>query len=323
MKRPAFQFYAGDWMRNAKLRRCSSAARGTWIDTMCLFHNSDEYGILRWPLGDVANAIGAPIKLLRELSDKGVLKGTDKACAAYVYIPRHAGKNGTPVILLPANDGPCWYSSRMVRDEYLRQHRGASTRFGGSNGGHEDDNDPPLTLRALVSDKTGGKCHLCGEVLRDPWEIDHRQPVAKGGSEKFENLWPACLICNRTKGAKEVPSRGEELATSRWHGDGCDHQPSHRQGGGAAVALAVELQDLHHLNLTTSHGEAVDKSNSGDKSPKVNGNGAFKRIEAWHKDFANVLIEGKKRGIKRRPNESDGDYGDRVRHDVEHGGKRA
>ncbi len=129
MKRPAFQLYAADWMGNAKLRRCSEAARGAWIDVMCLMHDSDEYGVLRWPLSDIARAAGVGIKYLRELIEKGVLKGGDNGCAAYVFTPRHSGKDGEPVALLAATDKPCWYSSRFVRDEYIRQRRGGESRF--------------------------------------------------------------------------------------------------------------------------------------------------------------------------------------------------
>lgn len=128
-KRPAFQFYVGDWLRNAKLRRCSAAARGAWIDVLCLLHDSDEYGVLRWPQADIAQAAGVPVKLLRELSEKGVLKGSDGKIEAYVYTPRHAGQDGESVTLIAAGDGPCWYCSRFVRDEHVRQRRGAGTRF--------------------------------------------------------------------------------------------------------------------------------------------------------------------------------------------------
>lgn len=132
-KRPAFQFYVGDWLRNAKLRRCSPAARGAWIDVLCLLHDSDQYGVLRWPLADIAQAAGVPVKLLRELADKGVLKGSDGKSEAYVYTPRHAGQDGEPVTLIAANDGPCWYCSRFVRDEHVRQRRGAGSRFDSGN----------------------------------------------------------------------------------------------------------------------------------------------------------------------------------------------
>jgi hypothetical protein len=136
VRRPAFQFYPERWTSNGKLNRCSWAARGAWAHVLCLFHESDEYGVLRWPLVDIAQASsGCPIKLLRELVSKDVLKGSDTSNAAYVYTPRHAGQDGAPVTLLPAGEGPCWYSSRMVRDEYIRGKRGAGTRYG----------DPPNT----------------------------------------------------------------------------------------------------------------------------------------------------------------------------------
>ncbi len=136
MKRPSFQFYPADWRNNSKLRRCSEAARGAWVDVMCVLHDSDEYGVCRWPLDELARAAGVPLKLVRELNAKDVLKGADKKAPNYVFTPRHAGKDGEPVILVVVGDGPCWYCSRFVRDEYVRQRRGQSTRFSA-------DNQPP------------------------------------------------------------------------------------------------------------------------------------------------------------------------------------
>lgn len=132
MKRPAFQFYTGDWQGNAKLRRCTHAEKGVWIDVMCLMHDSDEYGVIRWPLKEIAQAVGCKVADLRALRTKGVLKGADigERTEEFIYKPRHAGKDGDPVSLLPAQDGPIWFSSRMVRDEYIRSKRGDGTRFG-------------------------------------------------------------------------------------------------------------------------------------------------------------------------------------------------
>lgn len=134
MSRPSFQFYPGDWQKNANLRRCSPAARGVWIDILCLLHDSEaEYGVLRWPLKDIANAASSPLPLVRELVEKGVLKGADKNAEPYVYRPKHGGKVGDPVILVAPDDGPVWYSSRFVRDEWVRQRRGEGTRFDTAN----------------------------------------------------------------------------------------------------------------------------------------------------------------------------------------------
>lgn len=129
MTRPSFQFYPADWRSNLKLRRCSVAARGSWMDILCSLHDSDEYGIVRWPLSELANAAGVTLKLVRELADKDVLKGGDSNVAPYIHIPRHAGKDGKPVTLVERSDGPVWYSSRMVRDEWRRGIAGASSRF--------------------------------------------------------------------------------------------------------------------------------------------------------------------------------------------------
>lgn len=134
MKRPSFQFYPADWRNNAKLRRCSEPARGAWMDVLCILHDSDEYGVCRWPLVDLARASGVNIKLLKELADKDVLKGGDKGCTPYIYTPRSGGKDGAPVTLITAIEGnPCWYSSRFVRDEYIRNHRGQSSQFSTEN----------------------------------------------------------------------------------------------------------------------------------------------------------------------------------------------
>lgn len=138
MKRPAFQFYAADWRGNAKLRRCTHAERGIWIEVMCLMHDSEEYGVLRWPLKDIAQAVNCRMPELRSIVAKDVLKGSEEQIDALIYTPRHAGKDGEPVILLPHQTGPIWYSSRMVRDEYVRTIRGESTRFG-------EQNAPPKT----------------------------------------------------------------------------------------------------------------------------------------------------------------------------------
>src|SRR5690606_3199367 len=36
--------------------------------------------------------------------------------------------------------------------------------------------------------------------LRGAWEIDHSIPISKSGSNHLNNLYPACIPCNRKKG---------------------------------------------------------------------------------------------------------------------------
>ena len=130
MRRPSFQFYPADWAGNTNLRRCTHAEKGVWVDILCLMHdNKHEYGVLRWPLAEISQAVGCELKVLRSLAAKEVLKGSDEQVHEFVYVPRTGGKDGDPVTLIEKQAGPLWYSSRMVRDEYIRQHRGGATRF--------------------------------------------------------------------------------------------------------------------------------------------------------------------------------------------------
>src|SRR5690606_17708407 len=130
MRRPSFQFYPADWAGNTNLRRCTHAEKGVWVDILCLMHdNKHEYGVLRWPLAEIGQAVGCELKVLRSLAAKEVLKGSDEQVHEFVYVPRTGGRDGAPVTLIEAQAGPLWYSSRMVRDEYIRQHRGGASRF--------------------------------------------------------------------------------------------------------------------------------------------------------------------------------------------------
>jgi len=113
VKRPAFQFYPADWMKDLELGSCSLAAQGLWIRMMCVAHESDRYGHLcvngkaMTNVQIINNIPGANARLLRELEDAGVFSRTD--------------------------DGAI-YSRRMVRDEALRLVRAAGGEAGAEHG---------------------------------------------------------------------------------------------------------------------------------------------------------------------------------------------
>lgn len=126
MKRPSFQFYPDDWTGNSKLRRCTHEEKGIWMDVMCILHDQEEYGIVRWPAKELALAVGCTVAKLKGLINKGVLKGADsgQSCDPMIFVPRSGRRNGAPVTLIAEQNGPIWYSSRMVEDEYKRMVRG-------------------------------------------------------------------------------------------------------------------------------------------------------------------------------------------------------
>lgn len=63
----------------------------------------------------------------------------------------------------------------------------------------------PRTLREQVIARDGYVCGLCGGAV-DPTDvhIDHRLPVAWGGSDELNNLQVTHSRCNLRKGAREL-----------------------------------------------------------------------------------------------------------------------
>lgn len=46
LKQQWFKFWVSNWRSDPKLRMCSVAARGVWIEMICLMHEADPYGLL-------------------------------------------------------------------------------------------------------------------------------------------------------------------------------------------------------------------------------------------------------------------------------------
>jgi hypothetical protein len=114
MKRPSFQFYPSDWLRDTALRSCSTGARGLWMDMICFMHEGKPYGHLK-----VGDKVILPSNLARMVGDNSDL------VADWLLELSQAGVYET------TEDGVI-FSKRMVRDENLRQIRAA----GGFKGGN-------------------------------------------------------------------------------------------------------------------------------------------------------------------------------------------
>ena len=61
----------------------------------------------------------------------------------------------------------------------------------------------PLWLLLRVAERDGWTCHICelGYIPGQPWELDHDEPVAKGGTNHVKNLRLSHKRCNRDKAA--------------------------------------------------------------------------------------------------------------------------
>jgi len=61
-----------------------------------------------------------------------------------------------------------------------------------------------------IFEKTDGECAYCEKQLawvnygrdgyRGAWQVDHRVPVSRGGTDHMNNLSAACVDCNQSKG---------------------------------------------------------------------------------------------------------------------------
>jgi len=114
MKRPAFQFYPSDWLRDTALRSCSTGARGLWIDMICYMHEGNPYGHLK-----VADKVILSANLARMVGE------TLEVVEGWLEELQHAG------VYDIAEDGSI-YSRRMIRDENLRQIRANGGKLGGN-----------------------------------------------------------------------------------------------------------------------------------------------------------------------------------------------
>lgn len=190
MRRPSFQFYPADWLGNTNLRRCTHAEKGAWLDVMCLMHDAEEYGVLRWPLNDIAAAVHCGLEVLQSLVAKAVLKGDDKVIdQPYIYVPRSGRKDGEPVTLIARQPGPLWYSSRMVRDEYVRQHRGDSSRFGAAEAAHDDSpiTAPTAAPKPPFSDGSSSSSSSSSKNISCPPSAGESPAI---GFDDFWNAYP-------------------------------------------------------------------------------------------------------------------------------------
>jgi hypothetical protein len=103
-KKPAFQFYPGDWLRDPSLRSCSLAARGLWMDMLCFMHESSRRGFLLIGIMPVkadklARMVGETLEttqiLLHELREAGVFSETDDGTIYSRRIVRDEAKSET------------------------------------------------------------------------------------------------------------------------------------------------------------------------------------------------------------------------------------
>lgn len=104
MADPWLKFYPADWRNDPALKMCSMAARGLWIELICLMHQATPYGHLlvngKTPTdAQVAVLVGAPpdqiATLLGELESAGIFSRTRNGTIYSRKLTRMAKKVAT------------------------------------------------------------------------------------------------------------------------------------------------------------------------------------------------------------------------------------
>jgi hypothetical protein len=127
------KFWPQDWQRDPALRSCSAAARGVWIDMLCIMHEGTPYGHMT--IGG-KSASARQIGTITGVGEKDALKLLIELEEAGVFSRDNAGTI---------------YSRRMVRDKaaseaghkfgktggnpLLKDHETKTVKGGGNDGG--------------------------------------------------------------------------------------------------------------------------------------------------------------------------------------------
>ena len=136
---PWFKFYPTDWRADQMLRLCSAAARGLWLECMCLMHEARPYGHL------LVNGRAVTDAQLAKLA--GILPREIGGLIAELEAAGVFSRDENGVI----------FSRRMTRDAA----RSAAGSLYGKRGGNP-------ALRTGPRDKGEDKGEVKGEVKGDP-----------------------------------------------------------------------------------------------------------------------------------------------------------
>ncbi len=63
-KRPAFQFYPADWIKDPDLQMCSMSTIGIWINLICRMWEAKEQGKVRGTKEEICQIVGCTISEL-------------------------------------------------------------------------------------------------------------------------------------------------------------------------------------------------------------------------------------------------------------------
>ena len=158
MRTPWMKFYPADWQADLQLRSCSIAARGLWMELICIMQKAEPAGFLLVSGKIPSNQL---LSVLCGLPEKDVAKLMAELERARVF---------------SRSDYGVIYSRRMLRDIEKRE----KDRLNGSLGGN-----PSLKAGVNPPDNGGDKAHMPeARVQKKPTKIEANE---RGSFDKVES----------------------------------------------------------------------------------------------------------------------------------------
>lgn len=247
---PWMKWYGADWRADPRLRMCSLAARGLWIELLGFMHEADPYGHLvingRSPLvDDIAALVGAPTKVVK---------------AALAELERH----GVPSF----TDADVMFSRRMVRDKAKAEADRANGRGGGNPRLKPDDNetDKPDNTPPPTGGITGGVNPP--DKAQRPEARGHSDPNGSGGQppDPLKALFDFGVSVLT---AAKVPEQQARGMLGKWR------KTLHDDGKLMALLVSAErnhaIEPLAYLQKSVATAEAKARHGSGFVPPGVGG----------------------------------------------------
>jgi hypothetical protein len=245
MKRPSFQFYPSDWLRDTALRSCSTGARGLWIDMICFMHEGSPYGYLK-----VADKVILPSNLARMVGE------TLEVVDGWLHELEEAGVYDV--------DNGAIYSRRMIRDEELRQKRAEGGKLGGN---------PNLKVNHEVKSKDKQKPTPSSSSTSSPSKNKIATSVACPNSVS-QQVWDDWMTVRKEKKAKTLTETGwsqfvKQVEKAGWSIEQAISHCCLKQWVGFEAAWVVKPNPADNIRLTVPASNepdpALEKIKADDK----------------------------------------------------------
>ena len=293
-RNPWIKFYPSDWRADPRLRMCSFAARGLWVDLMTLMHEAEPYGHLI-VAGKAPNArqlsslLGGNVKeiegLFAELEDAGVFSRTEQGTVLSRRMVRDAVKANRDTTRGNSGGNPNIERGSAPKDQRVRPFKKTDS--------------PAKTLR--IWNKSNGNCHWCeipldwsGCDVPNVFHVDHVIPVKDGGTNDESNLVASCVICNRhraglaSESGRQVCERLGLVPVGRAPDSNPDSNHDHNTDSKAQMPDARCQKEESQNQKSEIHSEAASSTIPAPRKNRGPGAAAQTLPADWTPDQANL-----------------------------------